>query len=153
MDVAHTILLVLHAVAATVLTGAAVHNGLLAFRSRFVGGARRLRLRRLYPTVVAGAWLVTFALGLLLYPTWRIEVRAAWLDAAQPSLVAAFELKEHWLAAGLLMLGYLVPSSRRLDLETPAADRRLIDELSMVLAAVVVYAAVAGLTLTGVRPG
>jgi hypothetical protein len=152
VDVAHTILLVLHAVAATVLTGAAVHNGQLAFRSRFLGERTRLRLRRVYPAVVAGAWVVTFALGLLLYPTWRIEVRGAWLEAAHPPLVAAFELKEHWLAAGLLLLGYLVPSSQRLRAAEPAEDARLIDDLSMVLAAVVVYAAVTGLTLTGVRP-
>ena len=60
MDLTNKALLVTHAVAAGVLTGAAIHNALLAARHRWFGAPLRARLRRLYPKVAAVAFLLTF---------------------------------------------------------------------------------------------
>ena len=151
IDVVTKTLLVLHGLSAAVLGGAAVHNATLAW-SRVLRGARTaLRLRRVYPPVIAVAYLLTFGLGLWLYPQFRVEVRAAYLDIHYPLLTALFEVKEHWLAIGLGLLAYLVPSSRHAA-TGEERDALLYDVACLALGVIVASAAVVGLILTAVRP-
>ena len=56
------------------------------------------------------AYLGTFILGLLVYPVFRIKVRAKYFDAKMPWLTGLFEIKEYVGAIGLfialVLLGY-----------------------------------------------
>lgn len=78
---------------------------------------------------IAGAvasltYLATFAVGWLIYPVFRVDVRAEFLDQSNPVSTGLFELKEHisaigaFVAIALLMLSLFgrmqtAPSSRR----------------------------------------
>lgn len=94
--------LIVHALAAMALLGAVTHQGVLAvafLRGRF----GRARLERVYVRIVAWLYPITFTLGALLYPTYRVRVRAEILDAAAPWASNAFDIKENLAALGLLL--------------------------------------------------
>ncbi|OGZ23331.1 MAG: hypothetical protein A3A08_02380 [Candidatus Nealsonbacteria bacterium RIFCSPLOWO2_01_FULL_41_9] len=61
---------------------------------------------------LAGIWayILTFILGLLIYPVFRIKVRAEYFDLKLPWLTGLFEIKEYVTAIGffvaLVLLGY-----------------------------------------------
>ena len=56
------------------------------------------------------AYVLTFILGLLIYPVFRIKVRAEYFDFKLPWLTGLFEIKEYVAAIGLfvalILLGY-----------------------------------------------
>lgn len=56
------------------------------------------------------AYVLTFILGLLIYPVFRIKVRAEYFDQKLPWLTGLFEIKEYVGAVGLfialVLLGY-----------------------------------------------
>lgn len=56
------------------------------------------------------AYILTFILGLLIYPVFRIQIRAAYFDPQLPWLTGFFEIKEYVGAIGLfvalVLLGY-----------------------------------------------
>jgi len=142
---------VCHAIAGGVLTGAAIHNGVLAFRS--LRGARGLspRLRRLYPRVLLVAWLVVMALGFVVYPSFRVEIRGAFLDVGAPWAVWLFEVKEHGVALGLMLLLYLIPASGEMK-SRDSVDLRVYDLASLAVAVVACWATVVGLVVSTLRP-
>lgn len=61
---------------------------------------------------LVGVWsyLLTFVLGLLIYPVFRIKVRAEYFDPKLPWLTGLFEIKEYIGAIGVfiafVLLGY-----------------------------------------------
>jgi hypothetical protein len=123
-------LLVLHAVSAAVLVGATTHQ-LLWCRHYFSGRYGRIKAERRFATISSVAFVLTFVLGNLLYPTYKVRVRAQYFDnppaiaeelrqraehqraitgvsPPPPSLVATlspvahvFDIKEHWVALGV----------------------------------------------------
>lgn len=117
-------LLLVHALAAAVLVGATTHH-LVWCRGYLRGHFGRARAERRFAAVAATAFVLTFVLGNLLYPTYKVRVRAEYFDnppavaaelalraaqrpaAAQPPPVATlspiahwFDIKEHWVALG-----------------------------------------------------
>jgi len=144
-------LLVIHGVVAGVLTGACVHNGLIAW-SVLRGGHGKPRLQRLYTSVSLWGFLFTFALGLAIYPQFRVDVRGAYLDANVPLATAAFEIKEHWMALGIGLLALLQLLAHRLDLSKPSEARLWYQTGTMLVMAIVIFAGLTGLTLTAIRP-
>jgi hypothetical protein len=81
-------LLVVHAIAAAVLVGASTHHLVWCrgyLRKRFP--AATVRAEQRFARIAAIAYVVTFLVGNLLYPTYKVRVRAEYLDA--PSVVAA----------------------------------------------------------------
>lgn len=142
------LLLVLHAAVAVALAGAATHNGLLALRA-MRGRAGPAHLERLYPRVVLWLYLASVGLGSVLYPTFRVDVRAAYLDHALPLGSALFEIKEHVVAFGLAAA--LV--QRRLAglPERGEAERLLFDLSRATVSVAVLYAGLVGLFLVSVR--
>ena len=148
----YSVLLVLHAISAGVLAGASIHNGLMGYAFLRRGEMGNVRLRRLYPAVLGIAFILTFSLGALVYPTFRVEVRAAWLDEQLPWVTMLFEIKEHLLAIAGLVLLYLVPSSLRLSPEPIGADHRLCATASLFVMGVVSYALLIGLFTTTLSP-
>ena len=63
-------------------------------------------------TSLIGLWayILTFVLGLLIYPVFKIRVRAEYFDRQLPWLTGLFEIKEYLSAIGLfialVLLGY-----------------------------------------------
>lgn len=82
------LLAVVHAVTAGVLLGAATHH-LLTCRGYLRGAFPRIALERRYARVSAVAFAVTFLLGAALYPTYKVRVRAGFLDAPEAVFAAA----------------------------------------------------------------
>lgn len=150
-DFGPKLLLVLHAAAAIVLVGSATHNGILAVRS-LAGSPVRRRLQRLYVRILGWAYLATFALGLATYPSFRLDVRAAWLDEHMPVATRIFEIKEHWLAIGLVILAGYWPLSRTMDITRRSSDARLYHFCGLALAIIVLMATFTGLSLVAIRP-
>jgi hypothetical protein len=131
-------LLVLHTVLGAAAVGAATH--LVVWTRRLVRGQHgRLRAVRRFAWLALGLQLAAFAAGNLMYPTYKVEVRAAYLEnsvaiaaaedahqaalarvSAREQLVAPeatatsalvrraaqaarwFDVKEHWIALGVL---------------------------------------------------
>ena len=73
-----TLLIIAHAAAAIVLIGASTHNAIVALQ--LLRGRYNARLGRIYGTVVAISYGVTFALGAITYPAFRVLVRGGYLD-------------------------------------------------------------------------
>lgn len=120
-------LLIAHALAAGTLVALTTHHLVWIVRSR---GTRRRGEPR-FALLASGAFFLAFTFGGLLYPTYRIRVRAEYLDApaaraaspssasppalAPPRIARLFDVKEHVVALGLIASAALFWLSRRAD--------------------------------------
>jgi hypothetical protein len=130
------LLVLLHAAGSIVLIGACTHHAIVAWR----GSAR---LCRVYAAVTAIAYTTTFALGLLAYPTYRVEVRGYVLDRDAPWASNLFDTKETFAALGLpLVIGALLLS--RVELKA----RLTYASLVWLTAAIVWFDVISGLIVT-----
>src|SRR5262245_4729224 len=93
------LLVVLHAAAAIVLIGAATHHLLIVIG--YWRGVYKERLARVYGATMLVAYIITFVLGALAYPTFRYYVRALYMDRHAPWSSNLFDIKEHFAAIGL----------------------------------------------------
>lgn len=137
--------LVLHAVSAGVLVGSLTHLSLVLLRGR--SSAHNPRLLKLYPSVALGAHAVTFALGALIYPNYRVHVRAAYLDAHHRVLSILFDVKEN-VAAMVFPLLLAVWITTRASREKPSSIALTAGFLS---ALAVWFNVVVGLLVTSAR--
>jgi hypothetical protein len=147
---ARRVLLLLHAGGAIVLIGAATHHALQMrhyLRGRFV----RVAVEKTWARVVAVAYVVTFVLGALLYPTYRVHVRAAYLDQHAPLMAGLFDVKEVFASLALVVaiaLGALASTLR------PSEERWLIPVyagMSFIVCAVVWLDVIVGLLVVSMR--
>ena len=143
------LVVVLHALAAIVLVGAATHHALVALG--FVRGVFKIRLARIYAATVAVAWLVTFALGLLAYPTFRYAVRALYMDRYEPWASNLFDMKEHLAALGIPIVLGVLALSRVLEPKTDRGLVRVYAVLTALVAAIVWFDVISGLVITMVK--
>lgn len=88
---------VLHLVLAVAAVGAAIHAAVFAWRS-----PEAARTRRLAGWALAAS-LAAYAVGALLYPAYKVEIRVAWLEQWHPEATRAFDLKEQFVALALPM--------------------------------------------------
>lgn len=114
------LLVVLHAAAAMVLIGATTHHFLIAWG--YLRGRHKLRLGRIYAATVAVAYIVTFVLGLMAYPTFRYHVRALFFDRYEIWASNLFDMKENFAALGLPLVIAVFVLSRVMN---PKEDRML----------------------------
>lgn len=128
-------LLILHGLAAVVLLGGLTHQVAASVPvGRSVTGFLS-RYRAVDGSVMANAivlaYLVTFILGTLIYPTYRLDVRIALVEMRLPWAIGLFEIKEHWAAIGLASL----PLYRHLwrSGEAPAGRSMLTALLALVV--------------------
>jgi hypothetical protein len=138
------LLLVLHAGGSIVLIGASTHHA-LQMRHYLRGRFGREKLEKTYAKVVSVAYVVTFALGALLYPSYRVHVRGYYLDRFAPAFSSLFDLKETYASLTLVIavaLGALALTLR--PAETPALVR-VYAVMSLIVCAVVWFNVVAGL--------
>lgn len=104
-----TTLLILHGLVAVALLGALVHQTIALWwpaSSRTPAFVSRLRSVQAmtYANAVIVMYIVTFVLGSLLYPAYRIDVRAVLESMHMKAPTGIFEIKEHFAALGLGML-------------------------------------------------
>ncbi len=84
----------LHAVLGCAVVGAMTHEFVWSLRylkGRYGGATAERRFLRWAGRLFMGA----FALGLILYPEYKLNVRLAWLDARRPAVGRLFDIKEH----------------------------------------------------------
>ena len=102
-------LLIIHVIAALFLLGASTHQLFATLWPRRAGEANFVaRYRGVnaagYTEAIIVAFLITAALGSIIYPAYRIQVRPALEDLGDLFTVGIFELKEHFMtiAFGIL---------------------------------------------------
>jgi hypothetical protein len=147
---ARRLLLVLHAGGSIVLIGASTHHA-LQMRHYLRGRFGREKLEKLYAKVVSVAYVVTFAIGALLYPSYRVHVRGMFLDRHAPAYADLFDVKETYASLALVVaigLGALALTLR--PAETPALVR-VYAVMSFVVCAVVWLDVIAGVLVVSVR--
>lgn len=147
---ARRLLLVLHAAGSIVLVGAATHHALHMrhyLRGRFVG----VSSEKTWAKVVAAAYVFTFVVGALLYPTYRYHVRGLYLDRHAPTYAGLFDVKEVYASLTLVVaagLGALAFTLR------PAEERwlvRVYAVMSFLVCGVVWLNVILGLLVASVR--
>lgn len=147
-------LLLLHAVAGFAAVGATTHHAayaLLAARGRRRPAALR-RFGWLAPAALALALLV----GFVVYPTYRVRVRAAHFDVHAPVWSQLFDLKEHLAVLALALVLAAALAGRALaradDPARDAAVARAVAALSSAGALFVWLTALLGLAVTARHP-
>lgn len=138
------LLLVLHTGGSIALIGAATHHA-LQMRHYLRGRYGREKLEKTYAKVVSVAYVVTFVLGAMLYPSYRVHVRGYWLDRHAPVFSELFDLKETYASLVLVVamaLGALAFTLR--PAETPALTR-VYAVMSLIICAVVWFNVIAGI--------
>jgi hypothetical protein len=109
MQVGWSILLIIHGILAVFLLGAITHQAVgVAWPVTKRGSGFFQAVRGVngmsYTNAVVVLFLVTFALGCIIYPTYRVSVRTVLQEYRFFRPEGAFEMKEHLLALSLAML-------------------------------------------------
>jgi hypothetical protein len=146
-------LLLAHAVLGFTAVGAATHlavYALLAVRGRSLKGLQR------FAWIAPASVIPQFGLGLLLYPAYRIHVRAADFDKNAPHLTQLFDFKEHLAAVGLALVvgGALLARgvARQEPAGAPSGLRGAIAALAVSGASLIWIVALVGLYVTARHP-
>jgi len=108
---------------------------------------------RTHAAVLGVAYLSTYAFGALMYPTFRVRVRAELLDRVYPWATGLFEIKEHAASLVLVPVAGVFLLSRALDPKSDA-DRHhyvLLGGLATVVFLVLVFNACVGWYLGTLR--
>ncbi len=104
-----SILLICHGILAVFLLGAITHQAVGVSwpvgkrASGFVSAVRGVN-GMTYTNVVILLFVVTFIVGTIIYPTYRLNVRTILQEYRLFRPEGSFELKEHFLATGLALL-------------------------------------------------
>ncbi len=147
---ARRLLAVAHTAGAVVLLGAVTHHALL-MRHYLRGRFERIALEKTYAKVIAVAYGLTFAIGALLYPTYRVHVRGYHLDRFAPLYARLFDVKETWASLALLValgLGALAFAWRPREEPWIAP---IVAGMSFIVCAVVWFDAIVGVLVMTVR--
>lgn len=143
-------LLVLHAAGSIVLVGASTHHA-LAVRHYLAGRFGRRAHERRWAQVTAVAYVLTYGLGALLYPSYRVFVRGFYLDRYAPLYAGLFDVKEIFASLVLVVALALGALSRTLEPSREPHLARIYAAMSLVVCAVVWLNVVLGLLVTSVR--
>jgi hypothetical protein len=109
MQVGWSILLIIHGILAVFLLGAVTHQAIgVAWpvtkkSSGFVPAVRSVNGMN-YTNVIIILFIVTFVLGTVIYPTYRVNVRTVLQEYHLYKPEGMFEMKEHLLALSLALL-------------------------------------------------
>ena len=104
-----TVLLIAHGLIAVALLGAITHQALVLWRTvpaqpdTFFGRLRNVRAGS-YTNAVVVLYALNFAVGAIIYATYRLEVRPFLENAGMYIAAGSFETKEHLAALGLGLL-------------------------------------------------
>jgi len=147
LESVYKFLLLVHLFLTFLLVGCMSHNLLLVWgylSGRFARKKRELSYARLS----FWTYLLVFVSGALIYPYFRVRVRHEYLDAALPWATGLFEVKEHWGAVGLALLGCYYLLRRAFDPETEKEKLYFYVPLCLLLNVILWYKIVVGCYLT-----
>ncbi len=98
----YEVLLLAHLFVTIVLLGSLTHNLLIVVK--YVRGKfGRQKLEWFYVRVSFWSYVIVYVLGALIYPAFRVYIRADYFDPKLPWATGLFEVKEHWGAVGLAL--------------------------------------------------
>lgn len=96
----YAVLLLAHLFGTFILVGSLTHNLLIVIK--YVRGKfGRQKLEFYYNRVSLWSYGIVYVLGALIYPAFRVYMRAEYFDTQTPWATGLFEVKEHWGAVGL----------------------------------------------------
>ena len=146
---ARKLLLLLHLAGAVVLIGASTH---LALRMpAMLRGRGRPALERTYGRVVTAAYLATYVLGALVYPTYRYHVRALYFDRHHPWLSNLFDVKENLATIALPLALALGALGGRLADEADRRHRPIYASMAAFVALVVWFDVLSGVLIASYK--
>lgn len=127
---------ILHGIVSIGLLGAITHQGLTVWRkpapaTAFVDRFRAVPAVRFANAVVV-LYVLTFALGVYIYPTFVLDVKGAIADYGMRKTIGFFQLKEHIAVIGLVLLPAYWHFWRSVPANTSVATRRFLTTLLMV---------------------
>ena len=146
-------LLLLHATLGFTAVGATTHHAVYSWLA--ARGQRRTAALLRFGWIAPLAVVSQVLLGLVLYPTYRVRVRALHFDHEAPVVAQLFDFKEHLAALSLvLVLGAALVARLRPGEASPQAAQvtRATAAVSIAAAALVWTVALIGLYVTAVRP-
>lgn len=143
------LLLVLHFASSVALVGSSTH--LLLQMPALLRGKSRQRLERIYGRVVAAAYAATYALGALLYPTYRYHVRALFLDHRHPMVSNLFDVKENLATIALPLALALGALGGRMTDPADRPFRPVYAAMSLLVASVVWFDVISGVLIVSYR--
>jgi hypothetical protein len=141
-------LLVVHAILGFGAAFAVAHHAAFAWQAARGGGATR-QLRR-FGWIAPAVLLLQGAVGLVLYPAYRVHVRFARLDVSAPGVAQLFELKEHLAALSFALVVAAALAGRSIPAER--GSRRAVAALSSAGALLVWTATLIGVYVTARHP-
>jgi hypothetical protein len=123
-------LTILHGIVAIFLLGAVTHQGLTVWRTPgpaqlFVNRFRAIPAVR-FANSIAVLYVLTFALGAYIYPTYVLDVKAAIADYGMHKTVGLFQIKEHMAVICLGLLPVYWHYWRSVPLAAATATRRFL---------------------------
>jgi hypothetical protein len=142
-------LVLLHAALSIVLVGAATHHSVATYA--YLRGRQTARRIGTHAATVGLAYLLTMAMGVLAYPTYRYYVRALYLDRYEPWASNLFDIKENLATIGLPLVMATWWLSRYLGTEEDRPMRFGYALMVALVTAIVWVNVVAGLLVTLVR--
>ncbi len=121
---------ILHGIIAIGLLGAVTHQGLTVLRKPapaelFVDRFRAIPAAR-FANTIAVLYVLTFALGAYVYPTYVLDVKGAVAEYGMRKTIGVFQLKEHLAVIGLCMLPVYWHFWRDVPLQACLATRRFL---------------------------
>ena len=142
-------LLVLHAVGAAALLGSSTHAAYEIIQY-LRGKPRRPKLERLHAKILLALYSGQFLLGAIIYPTYRVNVRAHHFDAHLPWASNLFDIKEMFAAFGLVLVVAYWLMSRKFDPHkaNPKPTVGLYAFCGLGVAAIVWFSSLSGFFLT-----
>ena len=140
-------LLIAHLLVTFVLIGAMTHN-LFCVVDYVQGKFNRQKLELRYAKVSFWAYVIVYIIGALIYPAYRIYIRANYFDPQLPWATGLFEVKEHWgaIGLGLFLIYYLL--RRNFQPSEEKEKLYLYVPLCLLLNIIVWYKVVVGCYLT-----
>jgi hypothetical protein len=147
-----SILLIIHGILAVLLLGAVTHQAIAAtwpVSKRAPGFFNSLRSTNgmTYTNAIVILFVVTFVMGTIIYPTYRLSVRTVLQEYHFYKPEGAFELKEHLLALSLALLPLYWLLWRR-----PTGDNRMArTAITSILAVSVWWSFITGHVLNNIR--
>ncbi|MFT3695838.1 MAG: hypothetical protein QM831_22065 [Kofleriaceae bacterium] len=140
------LLVILHAAAAIVLIGSITHHFLITLG--YLRGSFKIRLGRIYAATILATYSITFAFGLLAYPTFRYFVRGVYLDRYERWASNLFDVKENFAALGLPLAVGIFVLSRTIQPKDDYSLVRGYAALTVLLTAIVWFDVFSGLVIT-----
>ncbi len=143
----YEVLLLAHLFVTIVLLGSLTHNLLIVVK--YVRGKfGRQKLEWFYVRVSFWSYVIVYVLGALIYPAFRVYIRADYFDPTLPWATGLFEVKEHWGAVGLALFFVYYLLRKSFQPQTEADKLWFYVPLCVLLNVIVWYKVVVGCYLS-----